>query len=153
MCCEQAKSLSLSLNEDKHSLWYRHCGSWKSCAKCFPAEVQMAEQCPTRSIPPKSHVLTWMWPWGSVQRCSLWCGCCIRRKGLQTPSGWQGYQALLHSLFPQCKPQTAAGTTSHLDRVCSLRCTCSKQGLKSFTWSTDFLFLLFSFQHWLQFNY
>lgn len=71
---------------------------------------------------------TWTWPWGSAPACSLWCGCCIRRKGLRTQSGLQGCRPSRHSRFPQCRPQTAAGRTFHLDHACSLRCTWSDSG-------------------------
>lgn len=73
-------------------------------------------------------VFTWTWPWGSVLRCSLWCGCCSRRKGLQTQSDLQGCPQPPSSPRPLCRPQTAADTTSRLDPACSPRYTWNKRG-------------------------
>lgn len=97
---------------------------------CFCSELQIAQHilspfpfsplCPTLQ---KACLLTWMWPWEFVLMCCLWCGCCIRRKGLRTQSDWRGCLLLLHSLFLQCRPLTTAGTTFHLDHACSPRCT------------------------------
>lgn len=86
-------------------------------------------------------VNTWRWLWGSAPACSLWCGCCIRRKGLQTQSGLLGSLQSQHSRFPQCRPQTAAGKTSHLAHACSLRYTWSGKTVKTFS----FPFLCFCF--------
>lgn len=105
----------------------------------------MTQQRPTCSTSQTACVFTWTWPWGSVRRCSLWCGCCIRRRGLRTPSGWLGCPPPPRSLFPQCRPRTAADTTSHPGRACNPRYTWSESHL---TYSCVSLFPSFLPENW-----
>lgn len=90
-------------------------------------------------------VNTWRWLWGSAPACSLWSGCCIRRKGLQTQSGLLGSLQSQHSRFPQCRPQTAAGKTSHLAHACSLRYTWSDKRSRPLVFHSYAFVFIYSF--------